>query len=240
METQVNELHAPGLLVTMLMMRRHEKDFILRRDRKYGDEMKVRADEFTAGIASADIPDTAKAELTRKLADYQRTFFAWMETALKLSADLKAMSESFAVVEPALEVISTEVHGLKDAADRSMMALRDKVKQEMVFSILLIAGAVLTMGYFIGRSVSKPLTAMTAAMMDLANGNFSIVLPGLGRADEVGEIAQAVETFKLRAEQKAREEAESRIKQDQIAAEQRKQDMIRLADTFESAVGEIV
>src|SRR4051794_138622 len=95
METQVNELHAPGLLVTMLMMRRHEKDFILRRDRKYGDEMKLRADEFTAGIASADVPETAKAELTRKLADYQRDFFAWMETALKLSADLKAMSESF-------------------------------------------------------------------------------------------------------------------------------------------------
>jgi methyl-accepting chemotaxis protein len=240
METQVNELHAPGLLVTMLMMRRHEKDFILRRDRKYGDEMKLRADEFTAGIASADIPDTAKAELTRKLADYQRAFFAWMETALKLSGELKTMSESFAVVEPALEVISTEVHGLKEAADRSMMALRANVKQEMVFAILLIAGAVLIMGYFIGRSVSKPLTAMTAAMMDLANGNFSIVLPGLGRADEVGEIAQAVETFKLRAEQKAREEAESRIKQDQIAAEQRKQDMIKLADTFESAVGEIV
>src|SRR3954454_12020847 len=150
------------------------------------------------------------------------------------------MSESFAVVEPALEAISAEVHGLKEAADRSMMALRDKVKQEMAFSILLIAGAVLIMGYFIGRSVSKPLTAMTAAMMDLANGNFSIVLPGLGRADEVGEIAQAVETFKLRAEQKAREEAESRIKQDQVIAEQRKQDMVRLADTFESAVGEIV
>src|SRR4051794_15402007 len=203
-EAQVNQLHQPGLLVTMLMMRRHEKDFILRRDRKYGDEMKLGAVEFTAGIASADVPETAKAELTRKLADYQRDFFAWMETALKLSADLKAMSESFAVVEPALEVISTEVHGLKDAADRSMMALRDKVKQEMAFSILLIAGAVLIMGYFIGRSVSKPLTAMTAAMMDLANGNFSIVLPGLGRADEVGEIAQAVETFKLRAEQKAR------------------------------------
>jgi methyl-accepting chemotaxis protein len=239
-EAQVNQLHQPGLLVTMLMMRRHEKDFILRRDRKYGDEMKLGAVEFTAGIASADVPETAKAELTRKLADYQRDFFAWMETALKLSADLKAMSESFAVVEPALEVISTEVHGLKDAADRSMMALRDKVKQEMAFSILLIAGAVLIMGYFIGRSVSKPLTAMTAAMMDLANGNFSIVLPGLGRADEVGEIAQAVETFKLRAEQKAREEAESRIKQDQVIAEQRKQDMVRLADTFESAVGEIV
>ena len=45
---------------------------------------------------------------------------------------------------------------------------------------------------------------MTAAMIELAKGNFSIVLPGLGRADEVGDIARAVETFKVNAEQKAR------------------------------------
>jgi hypothetical protein len=38
----------------------------------------------------------------------------------------------------------------------------------------------------------------------LANGNFSIVLRGLGRADEIGEIAQAVKTFKVNARLKGR------------------------------------
>ncbi|MFL6819231.1 MAG: methyl-accepting chemotaxis protein, partial [Bradyrhizobium sp.] len=240
METQVNQLHQTELLVTMLMMRRHEKDFILRRDRKYGDEMKNRASEFTAGIVKADIPDAAKSELKRKLGDYQRDFFAWMETALKLSGELKTMSESFSVIEPALEAISSEVNGLKLAADRSSLELRATVQKEMQFAILLIAGAVLTAGFLIGRSVSKPLSAITAAMIDLAKGKFSIVLPGLGRKDEIGDIAQAVESFKLLAEQKARQEAEAKITQDQIAAQQRRHDMIRLADTFESTVGDIV
>jgi methyl-accepting chemotaxis protein len=95
-------------------------------------------------------------------------------------------------------------------------------------------------GLFIGRSVSKPLKAMTGAMIELANGNFAVVLPGLGRRDEIGEIAQAVETFKVNAEQKARDEAEEKIRQDQILAQQRKADMIRMADAFEGAVGEIV
>ena len=76
--------------------------------------------------------------------------------------------------------------------------------------------------------------------MELAKGNFAIVLPGLGRPDEIGEIAQAVETFKVNAEQKARDEAEAKIRQDQVAAKQRKADMIKLADDFEGAVGEIV
>jgi HAMP domain-containing protein len=31
-------------------------------------------------------------------------------------------------------------------------------------------------------------------MKELASGNFSVVLPGLSRKDEVGDMAQAVET----------------------------------------------
>jgi methyl-accepting chemotaxis protein len=46
-------------------------------------------------------------------------------------------------------------------------------------------------------------------MKELANGNFGVVLPGLDRKDEVGEMAQAVETFKVNAARKARDEAEA-------------------------------
>jgi methyl-accepting chemotaxis protein len=66
------------------------------------------------------------------------------------------------------------------------------------------------------------------------------VLPGLGRKDEVGDVAGAVEKFKIVSAQKAQQEAEAKIKQDQAAAQQRKTDMIKLADDFEGAVGDIV
>ena len=41
-------------------------------------------------------------------------------------------------------------------------------------------------------------------------------------------------------QQKAQAEAEAKIKQDQVAAQQRKADMIKLADDFEGAVGQII
>jgi len=239
-ESRIDQLHESALLTTMLMMRRHEKDFMLRRDAKYGDDMKKRASELTIGIENANIPEAAKAELKQKLSDYQRDFFAWMETALTLAGELKVTSESFSTVEPVIEAVSKAVNGIRAEAERSNAALRENIQQRMGISIPLIALAVLGAGFFIGRSISKPLSAMTAAMVDLANGNFAVVLPGLGRADEIGKIAQAVEAFKVNAEQKARNEAEAKIKQDQIAAQQRKADMIKLASDFEDAVGEIV
>jgi methyl-accepting chemotaxis protein len=239
-EARVGQLNASALMVTMLMMRRHEKDFMLRRDRKYGDEMKQRASEFTAEVERAEFPEAAKAELKQKLADYQRDFTAWMETALTLAVELKATSDSFSTVEPVIAAVSKSVDEIRTEADRLNIAKRDSVEWQMGVAILLIASAVLGAGLSIGRSVSKPLSTMTAAMLELANGNFEIVLPGLGRPDEIGEIAQAVETFKINAERKARGEAEAKIEQDRIDAQRRKADMIKLADDFEDAVGEIV
>jgi methyl-accepting chemotaxis protein len=108
----------------------------------------------------------------------------------------------------------------------------------------IVAGAAVLMGlmiaFLIARGIIRPLSGLTSGMKELADGNFDVVLPGLDRKDEVGDMAQAVETFKVKAEEKARIEAEAKIKQDQIAAQQRKADMIKLADDFESAVGEII
>jgi methyl-accepting chemotaxis protein len=89
-------------------------------------------------------------------------------------------------------------------------------------------------------TVARPMRALSASMEELAGGNFAVVLPGLGRKDEVGDVAAAVEKFKVVSEKKARDEAEAKMKQDQLAAQQRKADMVKLADQFEGAVGEII
>jgi methyl-accepting chemotaxis protein len=238
-EARVDQLHESALLVTMLMMRRHEKDFMLRRDGKYGDEMKKRASEFVAGLERANIPEVAKTELRQKLADYQRDFQAWMEQALKLAGELKALSETFAAVEPVIDEISKSVNGIRAEAERLNVAARDGIQLMIGIAILMVAAAVMGAGFFIGRSVSKPLSAMTVAVMELAKGDFAIVLPGLERRDELGDMACAVEVFKkhgLEVEQMRAEQQEAEKRH----AEQRKADMYKLADDFEGAVGEII
>jgi methyl-accepting chemotaxis protein len=112
---------------------------------------------------------------------------------------------------------------------------------EVSGGILLASIALSLLSFWVAFSrISRPLSALTSAMGELAAGNFALVLPGLGRKDEIGDMAHAVELFKVKAEEKARMEAEAKIRQDQIAAAQRKADMHRLAGQFETAIGEIV
>jgi methyl-accepting chemotaxis protein len=88
--------------------------------------------------------------------------------------------------------------------------------------------------------IGRPLTRLNGALGRMAAGELNIEIPGTARGDEVGDIAKTVVVIRGNAEQKARDEAEAQTRQDQLLAKQRKADMIKLADEFEAAVGEIV
>ena len=109
--------------------------------------------------------------------------------------------------------------------------------------VMLAAGGFLlgaVLAFLLGKGISRPMIAMCKAMRELANGNFDVVLPGLGRKDELGEMAGAVEEFKLQAVAKAERDAAAHEAQNEASSAARRAELIRFADEFEAAVGAIV
>ena len=110
--------------------------------------------------------------------------------------------------------------------------------------ILMLAGGGFLLGaalaLVLGKGISRPMIAMCQAMRELAGGNFDVVLPGLGRRDELGEMAGAVEEFKMQAIAKAERDASAQDAQNKAASAARRAELIRFADDFETAVGAIV
>ncbi len=101
----------------------------------------------------------------------------------------------------------------------------------------LVAGVVLA--WLIGRGISRPVVGMCAAMRALAGGNRAVEIPGVGRKDEIGQMAETVQVFKqsMIDADRLREETE----QHKAAAEQeRKAGMLHLADTFEAGIKGVV
>jgi methyl-accepting chemotaxis protein len=113
---------------------------------------------------------------------------------------------------------------------------------EQLVLMLALGGFLLggTLAVLLGRGISRPMTAMCKAMRELAGGNFDVVLPGLGRKDELGEMAGAVEEFKLQAIAKAERDAATQDAQNKASSAARRNELIRFADDFEAAVGAIV
>ncbi|MGQ9370913.1 HAMP domain-containing protein, partial [Azospirillum sp. A39] len=98
-------------------------------------------------------------------------------------------------------------------------------------SLLVICGVL----FLIVRGVIRPLIDLTGAMGRLAGGDTTVAVPALGRRDEIGRMAAAVETFKQNAIDKLALEAEQATLR--RAAETERRDAIgRIAADFETHV----
>ena len=51
-------------------------------------------------------------------------------------------------------------------------------------------------GFLLARSITRPLSAFTAALRRLADGATDVAIPGLGRRDEIGHMAEAAGVFR--------------------------------------------
>ena len=77
-EKRLAEFDQPRLSVLMLMMRRHEKDFMLRGEEKYGDQLTERVEEFEPALAATDLPAATKDEIKGLIQTYRMSFMAFM------------------------------------------------------------------------------------------------------------------------------------------------------------------
>ncbi|MEO5364669.1 MAG: response regulator, partial [Magnetococcus sp. DMHC-8] len=58
----------------------------------------------------------------------------------------------------------------------------------------------MVLAWRISRGISRPVVAMTRALSDLAQGRVVDEIPGRGRRDEIGSMAQAADVFKQKAD----------------------------------------
>jgi methyl-accepting chemotaxis protein len=111
--------------------------------------------------------------------------------------------------------------------------------QKSLITTAVVLVLMLGASIFMARSITGPLTRITATMKSLADGRDEVEVPGVGRGDEIGEMAAAVEVFKTNAVER-RQLAREQQAQEARIVEQRKADMNALANQFEGAVGEII
>jgi methyl-accepting chemotaxis protein len=144
------------------------------------------------------------------------------EKSLPMAAEMEDLTTK--MVEQAL-------NRARETAAEARQAMSDSERRGIVLggiASLIMLGSIV----FSILTIARPMKALTGGMLDLAGGNFDVVLPGLGRKDEIGDVAGAVETFKVKSAEKARAEAQAnadrdlkeaaaKAERDRIAAEEK-------------------
>jgi methyl-accepting chemotaxis protein len=160
-------------------------------DRFHQAVAKAKSEYFTADYAALRL-NTLKALIANEPVSIK--IAEWTPMSISKLASL------LNVADAALDVAREHA-----AAQRSA-ALKAFTVQTTLLILAIVFAASMTI--LVTRRVTSPLQAIQQAMLKVAAGDFSVVLPGLERKDEIGGVANAVERFKVVADEKARREAD--------------------------------
>jgi methyl-accepting chemotaxis protein len=179
-------------------------------------------------------------DIAQQLEQFSDAFGALVENARTintLASDLSTTAERIVGDSTVLKDDLAAAQNQSEAAANAAIAdSRQRITLfgagGFVFGLLLAVA--------LGGGLSSSMRNMCAAMRELASGNFEVVLPGLGRKDEIGQMAAAVEEFKVQAVAKAARDAAEQEEKSRGAAEARRAELAKFAGDFETAVGAIV
>ena len=231
-EERLKEFQDDRLTVIMLMMRRHEKDFLLRLTEKYVERMPKRYAEFTEALPTSNVPSDIRPEIDSLMQSYLNDFNRMAELRLNLVEQESELSDLFAAIQPTFEEILAHYDR---TATESMEAAGDAARtvQAIVIAVIVIAAVVMGgLAVMIISGVSRPIVAMTDAMSRLAAGEKNIPIPATDYTNEMGRMAQSVDVFK-EAMQEA-ERASALREADAKAKAERAELLQRITQDFES------
>jgi methyl-accepting chemotaxis protein len=196
---------------------------------------------------SLNIIKSGDAEISAAVKEIFTMLEAYRQALIKLSDNVKAIDAKVATMVGAAAAIIKDSEAIKAdlLADQQRLERESDATvaaTEQMVAVLGIGGFLLgaVLAVLLGRGISRPMQTMCAAMRRLAGGDFNVVLPGLGRRDEIGEMAAAVEEFKIQATRKAEQDAIAREREAEAGRAARRAELFGFASEFETAVGAIV
>jgi methyl-accepting chemotaxis protein len=213
-------------------------------------DWRARADVAWEQALTVFPAETAPREIATAIAGAKDAFFAkYVPVRDKVYASLIASGPAGVTPKEWADISNPALNSIvaiRDAAmsyGRAHLDRRATVAQRSFVIDALIAAAAFVLAlavFFISRRrVSAPLGRIATTIGELSQGKLDVEIPAAARKDEIGAITDALSIFRDQS-LRMREIEKERAEQEQQAAQMRKAEMLKLADAFQSVVGEVV
>ncbi|UIJ72875.1 methyl-accepting chemotaxis protein [Aurantimonas sp. HBX-1] len=214
------------------------RGFMITRDDYFATRTKEHYETFRAKVEDIRSAAGAGSDIASRMPALEAAVAAWhaeiADPVIRFMRDEATFPQALALftsgkadqfIEPAeniLDGIQEEENAAIDQAIETERVANERADLALLAGMGLLIVAAMGLGWLLSRGIGTPITAMTRTMRELAAGNKAVVVPGVGRHDEVGEMAEAVEAFKRAAvERDELAEAAERARIDQEEAKRR-------------------
>ena len=201
-EFKVKEIKSTELYKEMLMLRRREKDFLLRLDTKYLDKFDNDIISFQNTLKTANVSHIENFEITSLLSDYQATFHAMVKGYEQPGLDSNSGQQG----KMRKTVHQTDIM-LKKTEKQISEVLQSQVASLSTFTnmAIIIALLALIITTLLSRKVVNAVNSLKRAIHQTSRTNDFSVRSSYNEKDEIGEISSAFNQLISRLHQSIKE-----------------------------------
>ncbi|MCD9085305.1 methyl-accepting chemotaxis protein [Stenotrophomonas sp. SY1] len=191
-ENLIGNYDVPALQVSMLTMRRYEKDFILRREQKYADELSAQVMPFELLLQQARMPEDIKAQVRDAMQLYQGAFLSYAAARFGADSETQAMDDLAAQAGPVVQKLQQEQRTALQRQRAEQASARTWMNVAFAVTVLLVGLLLVTLLLLLLRAVSRPLADAADFARAIADGHLDGSLVVRNTHDEIGRLATAL------------------------------------------------
>jgi len=174
MERAINSVMVPNAESMTLLLRRHEKDYLLRGEEKYYNAALETADLLEASFTASRLSEENKARIINYIDSYRDAFSTLVREDTIIAGHIQQMREATHAIEP-------ELAAIVELASKVVTDKREQLRKEAALSSLLaLIAAVsslllgLSLAVITSRSITRPLKYAVGVIDEVSGGDFSI------------------------------------------------------------------
>ncbi|MAK63056.1 MAG: hypothetical protein CMK09_18965 [Ponticaulis sp.] len=235
-ESRLEGFENETLTVKMLMMRRHEKDFMMRVDQKYVDRLSARVSEFKTLLPGYGYSDADQAELMRLISSYESDFKTWASLRLELQESQDLMLERY-------DHVAEELNGYIDALvyeatlfSQYQIDTNQRALIIAAFATLILALVCGVLAWLLGNSISRPIRNIAESMYALSSGQSGRRKTGRNEIEDMQDALSVFRQTQMEAE-RLRDEAAARESRQR---EERQRDRENFLNELEEKLGGLI
>jgi methyl-accepting chemotaxis protein len=193
-EAALTEMNNEDALVLLLQARRHEKNYVIRKDVAYQAKVHDAIDKAKKSVLEGKDSSDIKTQANLKLDKYVASFDKFVSLSIKSIEKEADLVTNGRQIETFVKDITDNI-GQQKVLETEAMASSQKASQMTV--ILLSVIAIITgigTGLYISRSITKPIESMLNASNKVAAGDLTVEVRSDSK-DEVGQLSTAIQTM---------------------------------------------
>ncbi len=191
-EALIGAYAEPKLQVSMLTMRRHEKDFILRREQKDADELSAQGMPFELLLQKSKVPDATRTEVREAMQRYQAAFLSYAAARYGSDSETQALDDYAAKAGPVIQRLQQEQRTALEQQRAEQASTRTWMDIAFAITVLLVGLSLITLLVLLLRAINRPLADASGFARAIADGDLDGSLVVRNRGDEIGHLATAL------------------------------------------------